>query len=87
MKLKQWSKSPVEKMLNRMNASGSLPGSGGHAVTHYGGIDLVRLHYSVTHPDNPVCMQGDVVFVRDQDNGIPLVMNPFKNPHDFIAGF
>ena len=47
---------------------------------------LVFFHAAVAELDDPVGVQGDVGFVGDQNNGVPLLMEQVEQGHDFVSG-
>src|ERR1017187_2170328 len=47
---------------------------------------FVRFHLAVADVNDAVGVQGDIVFVGDQDDGIALLVEAFEEAHDFVAG-
>src|ERR1039457_2989744 len=47
---------------------------------------LVLLDFAVADVNDAVGMQGDIVFVGDQDDGIALLVEALEEAHDFVAG-
>ena len=41
---------------------------------------------AVAHPDDPLGVLGDVVFVGDHDDGLARVVEPAEHLHDLVAG-
>src|SRR5215207_685266 len=46
---------------------------------------LVLLYLAVADGDDAVRARGDVVLVRDDDDGVPLAVQPLEEGHDFRA--
>ena len=47
---------------------------------------LVFFHFSVADVDDAVSVQGDIVLVGHQHNGITLRVEALEQSHDFVAG-
>src|ERR1039457_3855612 len=47
---------------------------------------FVLLDFAVADVDDAVGVQGDIVFVGHQDDGIALLVEAFEEAHDFVAG-
>src|SRR5688500_1412347 len=47
---------------------------------------LVLFDFPVADVDDAVGVQGDVVLVGHQDNGIALLIEALEEGHDFVAG-
>jgi uncharacterized protein (TIGR03435 family) len=47
---------------------------------------LVLFHLAVADVNDAVGMHGDIVLVGHQHDGIPLLVQPFEQRHDFVAG-
>ena len=50
-------------------------------------VGLVRLNPAVAQTDDALGVLGHFVFVRDQDDGLALVAEFFKDQQDFLGGF
>ena len=49
-------------------------------------IFLVFFDFAVAHVDDAVGVQGDIVFVGDEHDGVALLVEAFEQRHDFVTG-
>ena len=67
-------------------SGGCRPAAAWASGGEHPGAGAVLDDQAVAHPDDPLGVLGDVVFVGDHDDGLAGVVEPAEHLHDLVAG-